>query len=271
MRLSRREMTETADPAISKIEKRLAALSERPFAHRGLHEEGGPVENSLAAFQAAIDKGLGIELDVQPTAEGGAVVFHDAALDRLAEGSGPVAAHSMKALQNVRLRGSNERITTLQDALLFIGGRVPVLIEAKSDGKMAVPLALAVRRALEGYRGPLGVMSFDPTITRWFHDNFPDILNGLVVSEEEKEGARRSWRRSRLGRRLSVLHAQPKFLAYDVRSLPSSLAARFHRPGRRLFTWTVRSDADLRTAWKNAHQPIAEGFAIRALADGHAR
>ncbi|MGB7404326.1 MAG: glycerophosphodiester phosphodiesterase family protein, partial [Pacificimonas sp.] len=71
-------------------EARLAELSARPFAHRGLHAPDGAIENSLAAFDAAIDAGLGIELDVQLSREAMAVVFHDATLERLTDEEGAV-------------------------------------------------------------------------------------------------------------------------------------------------------------------------------------
>src|SRR6478735_593336 len=50
------------------------------YAHRGLHGGGLP-ENSLSAFAAAMSRGIGIECDVQQTADGHAVVFHDWELD----------------------------------------------------------------------------------------------------------------------------------------------------------------------------------------------
>ena len=66
-----------------------------PLAHRALHDvaQGRP-ENSRAAIRAAIEHGYGIEIDVQLTADNFAVVFHDYALERLAEGVGPVRALS---------------------------------------------------------------------------------------------------------------------------------------------------------------------------------
>ncbi|MEM8827206.1 MAG: glycerophosphodiester phosphodiesterase family protein [Pseudomonadota bacterium] len=247
------------------LEAKLAALSARPFAHRGLHSPGGPVENSVAAFEAAIDAKLGIELDVQLTAEAGAVVFHDATLERLSDGVGPVVGQSMKTLQTMRLKHSDECISPLADVLHRIGGRTPVLIEAKAGDNSPVALALAVRRALEGYIGPVGIMSFHPAVSRWFHDHFPNMLNGLVMSEEE-DTVGSAWRGSGPARLLTIRHAQPKFLAYDVRSLPSRLAKRFRKSGRRTFTWTVRTDADLAKAAAHADQPILEGpAAVRII------
>ncbi|MEM9757332.1 MAG: glycerophosphodiester phosphodiesterase family protein, partial [Pseudomonadota bacterium] len=60
-----------------------------PIAHRGLHGPGVP-ENSLAAVSAAVAAGYGIELDLQVSADGVAMVFHDATLDRMTAACGPV-------------------------------------------------------------------------------------------------------------------------------------------------------------------------------------
>mgnify|MGYP000238327751 CR=1 FL=1 len=54
------------------------------FAHRGLHDNNHQIpENSLAAFQRAVDAGYGIELDVQLTKDEKMVVCHDFDLKRI--------------------------------------------------------------------------------------------------------------------------------------------------------------------------------------------
>ena len=60
-----------------------AMLSAR-YAHRGLHDAAAGIpENSIPAFRRAAELGFGIELDVQLTADGEAVVFHDKNLQRV--------------------------------------------------------------------------------------------------------------------------------------------------------------------------------------------
>ena len=85
----------------------------RPIAHRGLHSDGIP-ENSMAAFDAAIAAGYGIECDIQATADGQAVVFRDYDLSRLADDAGFVADLHRQRLQEFRLLGSDEQIPTLR-------------------------------------------------------------------------------------------------------------------------------------------------------------
>lgn len=228
---------------------RLTAL---PFAHRGLHGPGR-IENGRAAFQAAIAAGHGIELDVQASRDGEAFVFHDYQLERLTEGQGDLARFSAAELQAIRLRGSAETLPTLREVLELIASRVPLLIEVKAPGSKVARLCLAVFRSLEGYRGPVGIMSFNPEVGRWFARHGPRLLRGLVVTEEGKRGLR-----GRIERALALWRSQADFLAYDVRDLPSRFAARAGGRGLKVLTWTVRSEADRARAAASADQIIYE-------------
>ena len=230
----------------------MEALKALPFAHRGLHG-GGLVENSRAAFAAAIAAGHGIELDVRVTRDGEAVVFHDATLDRLADGSGPMDGRTAAELQRIRLKGTDETIPDLAEILDLIGGRVPLLIEVKAPERTVAPICAAVLRALEGYEGPVGIMSFNPEIGRWFARRAPEILRGLVVTEAGKR-----WQ-GRVTRHLALWRSKADLLAYDIRDLPSSrFAARHRAKGLPVLTWTCRSDAERSAAAALADQIIYE-------------
>ncbi|TFI60011.1 glycerophosphodiester phosphodiesterase [Sphingomonas parva] len=223
-----------------------------PVAHRGLHGNGR-VENSRAAFEAAIAAGHGIELDVQASRDGEAMVFHDARLDRLTAETGLVSARTAGELSGITLLGSDDSILPLAKVLRLVGGRVPLLIEAKAPRGNAAVLARAVAQTLEDYRGAVGVMSFNPGVPHWLERHAPQVLRGLVVSEAEKRGLR-----GRLERLASLAWAEPDFLAYDVRDLPSKLAGAFREAGKPLLTWTVRSEADRARAGAHADQVIHE-------------
>src|ERR1700741_249468 len=84
-----------------------------PIAHRGLWSPNGAPENSLGAFQAACAHGYGIELDVQLSADGEAMVFHDAHLARMTGAEGRIGDYSATDLGRMKLNGSDETIPTL--------------------------------------------------------------------------------------------------------------------------------------------------------------
>jgi glycerophosphoryl diester phosphodiesterase len=232
--------------------KRVARLTALPFAHRGLHG-GGRVENSPAAFEAAIAAGHGIELDVRASLDGEAFVIHDDELGRLTGADGAVARRLAAELRRITLSGTEEAIPSLADALRLIASRVPLLIELKAPDRQVTRLCLAVFRDLEGYRGPVGVMSFNPEVGRWFARQAPRVVRGLVVTESGKKRLR-----GRIERHLALWRAKPDFLAYDVRDLPSRFAAAQRRRGLPILTWTVRSGEDRKRAAAHADQIIYE-------------
>lgn len=230
----------------------LDRLGAAPFAHRGLHG-AGIVENSGSAIAAAIDGGYGIEIDVQLSRDGEAMVFHDYKLDRLTESVGPVAERSAAELQALPLRLTSEPMPRLSEALARIGGRAPLLIEVKSPDNKVARLCRAVRRDLHAYDGPVGIMSFNPSVGRWFAAAAPHLLRGLVVTESGKKGLR-----GRIERSLAVAWAKADFLAYDIRDLPSRFAAASRSRGIPVYTWTVRSDEQRARAAASADQIIFE-------------
>lgn len=211
------------------------------------------MENSRAAFEAAIDAGFGIELDVQASRDGEAMVFHDYELERLTGEQGRVAGRGLAELQRIRLNGSDETIPTLRKVLELIAGRAPLLVEMKSPGPRVGLLCHAVARALEGYSGHAAVMSFNPEVGGWFTRRAPDVLRGLVVTESGRRG-----RRGVLERRLALWRARPDFLAYDIRDLPSRFAAGARERGLPVLTWTVRSAREEEIASVYADQIIHE-------------
>ncbi|OCC24259.1 glycerophosphodiester phosphodiesterase [Croceicoccus estronivorus] len=240
---------------------KVAWLARHTYAHRGLHGAGLP-ENSRGAFAAAVAKGFGIECDVQRSGDGHAMVFHDWELERLTGASGPVGDLSAAELGKIVLSGSEETIPTLSQTLALVRGKVPILIEVKSRGDRHVnALCLAVRRVLEGYRGPHAVMSFDPRVSRWFAIHSPHTVRGLVMTEENARTVG-----GRLRRRLALWHAQPDFLAYDVRDLPSAFPEAQRKRGLPVLTWTVRNAELAGRAGDYADAPIAEGAGLEGAA-----
>ena len=100
------------------------------FAHRGLHDNNHQIpENSLAAFQRAVDAGYGIELDVQLSADRIPVVFHDATLSRMCGIDRRVDELTFAELRQLSLGNTKEQIPSFQEALAFVNGKVPLLVE----------------------------------------------------------------------------------------------------------------------------------------------
>jgi glycerophosphoryl diester phosphodiesterase len=235
---------------------RVAFLKAQPFAHRGLHGEE-VIENSRAAFSAAIALRHGIELDVQAAQDGEPFVFHDAELERLTNERGSIADCMSAELDRIRLKGSEETIPRLSEILALVAGRAPILIEIKTPDHHCGMLCVAVRRALEGYRGNVAVMSFNPNVGRWFHAHSPRTIRGLVITEAGPE-TKLERIKARAERHVALWRARPDFLAYDIRDLPSRFAGAQRKRGLPLLTWTVRTAAQERTALTCTDEVIYE-------------
>ena len=102
------------------------------YAHRGLFDPSASVpENSLDAMRRAVEKGYGIEIDVQLTKDDVPVVFHDANFKRMCGIDGNVCNYTLSELRELKLGDSNQLIPTLKEVLLEVDGKVPLLIEYK--------------------------------------------------------------------------------------------------------------------------------------------
>lgn len=239
-------------------------LTAQPIAHRGLHDCGTDiVENTPSAVAAAIEAGYAVELDVQPAADGEAVVFHDETVERLTTGSGRVSGLTPRELAGLRFRAGGDRIPTLQQILELAGGRTPLVIEVKTDWTGMEDFCARIAKLLHVYAGPVAVMSFDPLAVDAFRRHAPALPRGIVADPFH------AWRpgamtRSQAFSMRHLLHAgrtKPHFIAYGVEDLPApaplALRALFGMP---LLTWTVRSQEQRKRADRWASQMIFEGF-----------
>ncbi len=239
----------------------------RPMAHRGLHDRNaGVIENTGPAFLAAIEGGYGIECDLQPASDGTPMVFHDSALKRLIDADGLISDRSPAELAKLRYRGQDTPILTYTDFLALVGGRVPLLVEIKSDWDEPKPGFLeAIAKISSAYAGPLALMSFDPAVMARCRDLAPNIPRGIIATDYTVN----NWWKHKIdpSRAISLTYllesrpAEPDFFSYDVRALPSPVT-RFIREGLGLplFTWTVRTERDRQIAAQWADAPTFEGY-----------
>ena len=88
-------------------------------------------ENTLASIEKALELGVdAIEIDVHKCTSGELVVFHDFTLDRMTNGSGEVAKHTLEQLKNLKVNNQYE-IPTLEDVLNTIDKKCMLNIELK--------------------------------------------------------------------------------------------------------------------------------------------
>ena len=239
----------------------------KPLAHRGLHDrDAGRPENSRAGCRAAIQAGYGIEIDLQLSADGKAMVFHDYDLTRLTGTRGALHGHDAKALAKIPLLGGDEGIPTLDEILDLVDGQVPLLIELKDqDGNMGPDvgsLEAATGAALQGYSGPVAVMSFNPHSVAAMADTAPTVPRGIVTSAYTAE----DWpllpkaARDRLAAIPDYDRTGACFVSHEVEDLGRPRLEELRRLGAAIFCWTVRSEAQEVEARRVADNITFEGY-----------
>jgi glycerophosphoryl diester phosphodiesterase len=223
------------------------------------------VENSRAAVEAAADAGYGIEIDIQRAADGEAMVFHDASLDRLTGEAGPLAGRTAAELSRIALRRGGETIPTLAEVLEIVAGRAALLIEVKDqDGGLGPdvgPLERRLGEVLAGYPGPVAVMSFNPHSVAAFAGAAPGVARGLVGCGF---GAQH-WNlapecRAALARLADFDRIGAAFVSHDHRDLDNPAVARIRARGLPVLTWTIRSEAEEAAARRVAHNITFERY-----------
>jgi glycerophosphoryl diester phosphodiesterase len=230
----------------------LGWLIARPVAHRGLHDARlGLIENTPSAIAAAAAAGYAIEVDLQVTAEGDAIVHHDAALGRLTQGGDALASLTVAQLQRVAFKASADRMLTLGELCDLVAGRVALVLELKSLGDRDPRLPRRVAQVLRSYPGPTALMSFDPWPVAVLRELAPAWPRGLVATRQVRPAAWIS----------AMIQARLNFIAYAVVDLPAAVPDLARRwAGVPVLTWTVRTDAERQCAARFADQMIFEGF-----------
>ena len=243
------------------------AFLDRPIAHRGLHDvKAGRAENSTKAFAAAIDANYGIELDVQLSSDGHAIVFHDYELSRLTAQSGPVSQHTAEQLTQIALSHDGDNIPTLAQVLTQVDGRVPLLIEIKDqDGAMGPnvgALEKATAHALANYDGPVAVMSFNPNSVAAMADLLPNTPRGIVTSAYSAD----DWPtipkpvRAQLRDIPDFDRTDSTFISHEAADLDRARLNELKAAGATILCWTIKSAAQEAKARRVVHNITFEQY-----------
>ena len=230
----------------------LEALIRRPIAHRGRHDGNRNVwENTLSAFEAAIDQGFAIECDLQYAADAVPVVFHDDDMERLCNIKADVRTRTSGELGLMSVGGTKDKVPTLARLLSLVRGRVPVVLELKGREGDDEGFVSAVLEVIEDYRGPLALMSFDHWLLRDLKELETTRPVGLTAWGEKPEDF--------------IVHEQAMalgldFISYHILHLPNDYITLQRSKGVPIITWTVRDAEQQARSDAHAEQITFEGF-----------
>ena len=231
------------------------------FAHRGLHDNSGEApENSMEAFRRAVEAGYGFELDVQMTKDGIPVIFHDSSLERMCGVKKEVGECTYEELQQFTLADSKERIPGFEDMLAMVDGKVPLIVEIKSE-KKDVSFCTVIDRMLREYRGEYCIESFNPLVLLWYRKNHNSVVRGQLASNFRKDGDHKNLLYFIMTHLLLNFLTAPDFIAYNHQFK--------EEPGRRIcrklyshpaVAWTIRSREELEKMSREFDVFIFENF-----------
>jgi len=215
------------------------------YAHRGYfnNEEGVP-ENSLPAFQAAIDAGYGIELDIQLSSDGVPMIFHDADLERMCGVPGKIWDFTFEELRALTLMDTEEQIPTLEEALALIDGQVPIIVEYKLD-KVDTMVCEKSNVLLQEYEGAYCIQCFHPFAVLWYKQHAPEVIRGQLAknfwTDEEYAGKPLYFLLSYLVENVAT---RPDFISFEYLG-SSNLSLNLCRlMGAKTAAWTLRTPED---------------------------
>ena len=217
------------------------------YAHRGLHTKDAP-ENSMKAFERAVEKGFGIELDVRFSKDKKLVVFHDRTLDRVTAEKGNVCDRTAKELSQISLEGTDQTVPLFEDVLALVDGRVPLLVEIKQDPDEA-DVASEACRILKGYSGDYIVESFNPLALVTVKKKLPKACRGLLCDRFTEQDKYKKPLYYLLQAMILNFLCKPDFIAYNHKAgqgLSVKLVKNVYKTP--FLAWTVRSPEDEKIA-----------------------
>ncbi len=231
-------------------------LTTRPIAHRGLHDGNIKIpENSIASFTEAIKNNYPIELDIQLISDGTIIVFHDYDLKRICGSTLKTKKISLTVLKKFHLFSTQENIPTLQEVFDLVKGKVPILIELKTNTRFK-NLEKRLLHLLKNYRGDIALQSFNRSSVRWLSRHCPSYFIGQLAEPSQViQPLNRIYDYLQLNTRMN-----PDFIAYDIDDLPNKRVHYFKKKGTPVLLWTVRKQAQIEKHKSIFTTIIFEGF-----------
>ena len=230
----------------------VAFLTRQPIAHRGLHDGNKAVwENTLSAFERAIDAGYAIECDLQYAADAAPVVFHDDDMQRLCNVKGDIRSKTAAELSLISIGGTKDKVPSLRALFRLVRGRVPIVLELKGRKGDDEGFTSSVLEALEDYKGDVALMSFDTWLLKELKDLECPVPVGLTADgTTEAEFA--------LHRKAMAYGLD--FISYGIADLPNPFITGERARGVPVISWTVRTPEQAAHSRANADQITFEGF-----------
>ena len=231
------------------------------IAKYGYVSEDAP-ENTLKAYAAAIKKNYPILISVQQLDDGEIVCFSHKCLSTVTKESGYITKMSVNDVKELKVSGTNETIPTLEDALNYIKGKVPVIIDLSNDGnigKFEQKVAEILEQYIDKYKlfDSVAIMSLNPYTLEWFLNQapwFPRILR----SGKFKVKMFGSIKAKQLTKLKLYKVALPDYVCYNAKDLPCKHIKKVKPVG--VIAYNVKSQSEYMEVAKYCDNIVFDGF-----------
>ena len=240
--------------------KDLTWIKEKLIAHRGLHSEDKKIpENTLTAIRLAIEKGYGIECDINVLKDGTVVVFHDNNLKRLTGKNEYLINLNYDEIRDITILDSSEKIPTLKEVLDIVNCRVPLLIELKPLGDNKL-LCEKFIETIRGYQGAYAIHSFNPYIVHWFKRNHPTIIRGQITEFFKDDPKMKKITKYLMKTMFFNIFTKPDFINYGIKDLPNKYCDKIYKRGVCVISYASRGQREFDMVRNHYDNSVFEFF-----------
>lgn len=240
--------------------KDLLWLKQSLIAHRGLHTKDHVIpENSMLAYEHAIQKGFAIELDVNVLKDGTVVCFHDHTLKRMCNDERSLSDLSFSDIKELKLLHTDQKISTLDEVCRFVDGRVPLLIELKPHGNVIL-LSESVMKVLKDYKGKFAIFSFHPRVVYYFKKHYKAVIRGQIAESFSNESNMNKAMKWMMKQMVFNPLTKPDFISYGIKDLPNKKCDKLKEKGITIISYAARTQKQFDFVKKHYHNVVFEYF-----------
>ena len=208
-------------------------INNKIIAHRGMFNNKTIVENTMEAFEKAIEKEIPFELDVQLTKDDKIVVFHDDDLKRLTNKRIVIQDTNYDELKDIKLLDTNAHIPLLKDVLKKNKDKVLIDIEIKNSKRWKT-LVNKLMIELKPYVNYI-IKSFNPRIVRYIKKNYSWVNVGLLVQDNYPSKIKKQFIQSK-----SIInYCNPDFIAISKKLVKTDYMKKIKN--KQVFIWTINN------------------------------
>ena len=213
-------------------------------------------ENSVGAINNSINIKAPIMLAVESLDDENLICFPYKNISKLTDGTGYVQTLNINDIKDLRLKNTEYKILTLEEALKVIDGKVPVLIYILNDSNVG-KMESNVYKVLKEYNGEYAIVCSNPYVLEWFKNNAPDVWRGIKSGKfpDKLYGSLKSKRLTKL--KYNKI-AEPDFIVYNAEDLPNKYVKKYSVLP--IIAYNVTNEHDYLNVVKYCDYVIVDGF-----------